>query len=392
VARYCVNPQRVIEMVRRIHFPRETGSAGEQSAFEVIAGELDALGLEPSYEPFEAPWFDCRPGFIEAAGRRVPVTPLVNPVYDGEWLAAPAHLDIEGQLTDEAHPSGAPGAIVIRSGYDRRRPFVAGARAQLFIGRPPGDYIAYFRACDNRVPAAWIRDSASDVLRRNTGSVCRLLWGSKQVSAPFKNMVVEVAGPQSTGSVAIAGAHIDSFTGTVGACDNAYGAAFLVELARWYAQRPPQTTVRLIWFTGEELDRRGSGHYVTEHLAEADGVLLYVNVDSGVSHEHGDPYVAVTGPDVVLAALHRHVASLGPAIAVHHRGVGACDTAPFEQAGVPTAFVAARLNSPPPHPHLPSDTVDTLSTAKIQRNGALSLALLDAAQSGALCGKTGPTA
>ncbi|MFQ5906957.1 MAG: M28 family metallopeptidase, partial [bacterium] len=177
---------------------------------------------------------------------------------------------------------------------------------------------------------------------------------------------------------------IDTWPGTVGASDNAYGCAMLVEFGRWFKEHPPDRTVRLVWFTGEELDCRGSRAYVERHGGETQNIILYVNVDSGISIEHGKSWVAVSGGNQLLKAVEILVDRLKEGVKVHKLTNPDYDTTAFAERGIPTVSVCARLEGPLPHPHLPTDRFDKLDERKIKFNGGLSLAIIAAGAMGKL--------
>src|SRR3990172_8177443 len=67
----------------------------------------------------------------------------------------------------------------------------------------------------------------------------------------FKNIIATKKGEQKPGEVIIIGAHYDTCF-NVGADDNASGVAALLELARYFAPRSPQRTIKFIAFVNEE--------------------------------------------------------------------------------------------------------------------------------------------
>ena len=203
----------------------------------------------------------------------------------------------------------------------------------------------------------------------------------------LRNLVAEVKGTERPGEVVAVGAHMDSFPGTVGGDDNASGCARLVEFARWFNIHPPARTVRFIWFTGEELDCRGSHAYVTAHARDPEQICLYVNVDSGVSRDHEPFPVPVADPVAVGIAIHESLADIsaseGPAPfrRAAHCSAGS-DCAPFHAVGVPAMAApgAGRRTKSGPYPHLPTDTAANVDPGCLLTATVLGLAFVDAAQ------------
>ncbi len=104
----------------------------------------------------------------------------------------------------------------------------------------------------------------------------------------WQNLIVTIPGKVHPEQVVIMSAHFDSTTGNVavppyptspGADDNASGSASLLEAARLLRDLPLNRTVKLIWFTGEELGMWGSTSYVQNPNHDFSGVVGVVNLD-----------------------------------------------------------------------------------------------------------------
>ncbi len=384
-----IDPSDVIKLVRRLHFPRTTGSDGEDRAFEIIRRELAGIGIPARYEEFISPWAETRCAFLEIKAKRLPAHLLISPALSSSWawMSLPQSLDVQGILTEEPPAKdGNESFIVLRRQYNREQPCVPGASAQVFLGQPDESFVAWYLACYGLIPSSYLSAEREPLVSAATGNSCRLVWANRDCERVLKNMAAELKGRKVPEEIIVVGAHIDSFPGTVGASDNASGCAMLVAFARWFAKHPPDRTVRFVWFTGEELDRRGSRAYLAAR--ERDAILLYVNVDSGVSLDHGGPSVGVTGGEHIVLAAERVVASDIPVVETDFQSD---DTVAFREHGIPTVFVhARRIRCTPmptglsPNAHLPTDTAEKLDGGKIQLVGTTSLAILDAAQRGVL--------
>lgn len=162
----------------------------------------------------------------------------------------------------------------------------------------------------------------------------------------------------------------------------------LIEFARWFVRHPPVRTVRFVWFTGEELDRRGSRAYMKMHSQDEDTICLYVNIDSGVSIEHGRPKAVVTGETKLTSAVRDLLVKIEKDISVEGREFSSVDKSKpgsgddwaFQVHDIPTVFIGARQQKPYPHPHLPTDRFDKLDINKIQLIGDLRLTIIDEVQ------------
>ena len=82
------------------------------------------------------------------------------------------------------------------------------------------------------------------------------------------NVIAELTGTTHADEIVIVGAHYDVEVKTPGADDNASGVAGMLELARRFAGRPMDRTIRFIGYTNEESSSsRGAkmGSYVNAH-------------------------------------------------------------------------------------------------------------------------------
>jgi hypothetical protein len=68
----------------------------------------------------------------------------------------------------------------------------------------------------------------------------------------YYNLEVEIPGTQRANEIVIIGGHYDSVSGSPGANDNGTGAAATLELARLFAGKKPQRTLRFVEFVNEE--------------------------------------------------------------------------------------------------------------------------------------------
>jgi Zn-dependent M28 family amino/carboxypeptidase len=97
----------------------------------------------------------------------------------------------------------------------------------------------------------------------------------------YQNIIAELTGTVLPGQVLVVGAHYDTVRTTPGADDNASGVAGLLGLARFFANRPLQKTVRFVAFPLEEppayrSKNMGSYHYAAslkKASAQVEGMI-----------------------------------------------------------------------------------------------------------------------
>lgn len=84
----------------------------------------------------------------------------------------------------------------------------------------------------------------------------------------FRNYIVELPGTDLASEVIILGAHYDAVPQSPGADDNASGVVALLEIARMLKDQPRRRTIRLVFFTLEEVGLHGSVQYVLSKRSE----------------------------------------------------------------------------------------------------------------------------
>lgn len=88
------------------------------------------------------------------------------------------------------------------------------------------------------------------------------------IKSTYRNIIVDMPGSEEPNAVIIVGAHLDAVPGSPGADDNGTGVAALLEMARVLKDRRHQRTIRLVFFTLEEVGLVGSTTYAAS-LQEA---------------------------------------------------------------------------------------------------------------------------
>lgn len=205
------------------------------------------------------------------------------------------------------------------------------------------------------------------------------------------NLEVELRGTRWPEEIVIVGAHYDSAAGSPGADDNASGVAALLELARLWAGRAPERTLRFVAFVNEEPPRfmtpeMGSRRYVEGVVARRERVTAMLALESlgyysdapGSQHypfplgwfypERGD-FIGFVANLSSRELLHRSITAFrreatipaeGLAAPFWVAGVGWSDHLPFWLADYPALMVTDTVPFRSPHYHQPSDTPESL--------------------------------
>jgi len=376
-----VDADAVIALIRDLDFPRFSGSEGERRGQQIVGARLAGVGLTARWHEFGASWTEAVDASITVAGESRPVMPVEELMqWTGDW-APPAEADVEGVLWPAGRlaeaPEGQP-VIAVHARPDAEACRAGGPVAQLYLFDETPNLHPHAVLADPFGPPAYVQQQDREWVQARVGQRARVRWRTRTMTRRFRNVWAEVPGP-GEGAVLV-GAHLDSFPGTPGASDDAFGSAVLVELARWHGSHPPPRTLRFWWFTGEEVDQRGSRAAAEFERTADPRALLMVNVDGGVEAVHGDPLgVRVTGGEEVVAWTRRALSALAIAPQVREVQTGACDAEAFWRAGLPTVMPYATRAIPGPYPHLPTDNAGTVNPELVARLAEIVFALVEAA-------------
>ena len=192
------------------------------------------------------------------------------------------------------------------------------------------------------IPAAWAAPSVTDALTTAAegGGTAHLVTTALVERAPTRSVIADLPGRRD-GPVVMVGAHLDSVLDGPGINDDGSGVATLLEVARALGGRHPEATVRLAFWSGEEMGLHGSSRYAAAlSREERESLLVYVNVDmvgspngfAGVYEEPDAPEGSATSAELLRAAVQRAGAT-PVGVDLHGRS----DHYGFADVAVPTA-------------------------------------------------------
>ena len=360
---------RAMKLVRRLDFPRSCGSKEEAKAQEILAEEIRKMGLDPIYQEFVGWWIEPEHAVLELPSGRIEVEPAVPLSYLAAfpWMEdVGIEVEISGVLVEERprEASDVP-LIALRKDFQPNSAVAPWAAAQILLFPPVPEFIPYAMLADPFVPSAYVPAKDVQLVRQAVGHHVTLSWKAKRGTRLFRNLVVEIPGSVLPHEVVVLGAHLDSFPGTVGASDNAAGCAVILEALRWFRNCPPECTVRFVWFTGEELDRRGSKEFV-RRIAQSERIRLFINSDGGFERGTGPAWIRVsTEPLKVWVETW-----LQDAIAIEVGPSAGNDEEAFQEQGIPTFRVAGRSRH---SAHLPADRPEEIDFDKLAVMGRLTI-------------------
>ncbi len=355
---------RAMGMIKQLDFPRECGSDGEAHAMSLIAEELNSLGVKTWYDWFEDSWI-APVDVLLLVGQSVI---NVKPAVPLPWLPPEfAGIEVSGRLVKPGGPS-IERVLAVREQFEPSTVNPSGASGRVLLFVPVSEFAPYALATDNPLPAAYVSQQDADKILNSIGQKAQLKWKAHCFQRRFCNLVAEIPGSAQPGEVVVMGAHIDSWPGTIGSSDDAAGCAVVLEAARWFVSHPPQRTVRFVWFTGEELDLRGSKHFVEGSKVELSAVKLFVNVDGGFEQEsRTEPYIRLS-PEEITTWIYSWLEKPRPKVRVAY--TSAANVTAFQDNNIPTFWVTGGVRQ---SSHLPTDCPETIDRDRLMLIGSLSL-------------------
>ncbi|MCA9633350.1 MAG: M28 family peptidase [Myxococcales bacterium] len=361
----------------------------------------------PSQRRFAA-WLPSRVLHVDASPARtlagVTLTSALLTLLGCSTTAAPALRPASAPKATSAAPEPTPARTGLEPLTDEERALSVDLErdvkkiAELTCPKPrPGKA----RTCARNSDAVWelaeISDWLSAQLEQAGYQVNR--HGIELDGSTVMNLEVEVPGGLRGGELIVVGAHYDAVSGTPGADDNASGVAGVLALARSYAGRRHQRSLRFVLFVNEEpphFQTPTMGSYVyAKSLSESGrAVRAMLSLESigyysdapksqqfptaTLARQHspvGD-FVAVLGDetsaplvDVTSKLLHKH-ATLPVeqhVLASDVQGIDWSDHWSFWQFGYPAVMITDTAPFRNPNYHKETDTPETLDYGRMAR-------------------------
>jgi len=351
---------------------RAVGSDGYDRAATMVESALRDAGWTVTADAYDALAFeDGGASSLEVGAQTygkkdllplvfAPPGDVVGPVVPIDWDPAATSADGKGCAVTHYGDLPANAIVVVRSGDCLRRDQVIAAQqagAAAFVAvypwAPPG---AKYRPTllEPRfltIPAAGVSPEVAGTLvaAAAAGETAHLVTRVRTLQAPTRSIIAELPGTEPE-AVIMLGAHLDSVLDGPGLNDDGSGVAALLEIAAALAGTRPRATIRLAFWSGEELGLHGSYRYATALSAEdARAILVYANVDmiaspngfAGVYDEPGAPVGSAAARDLLASAVER----AGGVVVGVDLG-GGSDHRGFGESGVATAGVFSGASEP----------------------------------------------
>jgi leucyl aminopeptidase len=375
------------------------GDLGQREKLAALGFEFESLGSWPKSARLVVLGAEQATGFrsvrlFEHAGQELRAVPLAEALRHGHLLTgchahaiAPVERRAALPTRFEAPPIG-PGGVLLGSALQPAAAGRSGAAATALTTSADPRIAALIGQVSGANIQATVAQLASYTTRRSTSP--QLLqaqaWLESRLAtipglvvtkhtwdgAHAPNLIAELPGSDPD-RVVVLGAHLDSInlSGSTlpapGADDNASGSGGLLELARVLAAVDFESTLRFVWFSGEEFGLLGADAYAKKLLADGDQPLAMLNMDMIAHRAVGDALdldLATNNTDpgltqFVKAVAETYVPSLPVVLGV--LTAGSSDHAAFQANGIPAAFLFEDLTSFSPVIHTSGDVLGPTS-------------------------------
>ena len=253
----------------------------------------------------------------------------------------------------------------------------AGAAAMIDIGST-GDLPDIQYARHGTIPVVTVaEDAREELVSRCSGgaaqdAVVRVhTTGKTGARTLCANVIGEMGPPAENHEVIITCCHLDSHYVSPGAADNLTGVVTLTEVARVLAPHSGRfhRTFRMIAFTDEEQNFKGSKMYVRDHEKDLDSVRFVLSMDT-LFQSTAEGMAVIWAP-----SMRDYIAGLmkdsHPELDVRNLFCMSSDYLPFILAGVPAGRPADWKDSFPKYNHTIKDTEGNVPISEIKSNVAV---------------------
>jgi hypothetical protein len=360
---------------------RPAGSDAEAAVAAFVADELRSAGFEVELQPVELPYFrQDAPSALHVLAAGAP--PAFEDLRDFKAMLFSASGDVTGQVYRLGFdPLARPGArsglgcaaadwagvpagviVLVQPAGCRRHDVVvlaqqAGALA-IVTAYPEWERDDVLRPtlvepADITIPALGTTHAVGLALAQAAadGVAVRLSVDTAIETRGSVNVIAQMPGGDPA-HVVMLGGHLDSVLDGPGINDNGSGTMTILEIARELATGNKGTpwTVRVAFWTGEEIGLWGSGAYVRGLDAAASGAIeAYLNFDmlgspNGVRLVYDGAGTSRAAEGATVAALFAQAFERSGVIWQAAPLGGASDHSPFDQAGLVTGGLFSGAN------------------------------------------------
>jgi aminopeptidase YwaD len=369
--------------------PRPVGSTSNLAAADYIQGVLRDCGLDVALQEFACPLWHERQTHLELDGEDLtcgqppqsivtandfsPPCDITAPTVALGTVAELKEADLSGRIgvlygeLTKGTGIGARSAVYYPEENQQIIQLLEqkGPAALITVHAKVASLERLIRDPEFAIPSATVPAKVGLLLLQHSGRTLHLQIDSHRAPSQFANVLASRAGRRPERIVLLA--HFDTVNSTPGAVDNGSGVAVLLALAESLSRKDLSASLEWILVNGEENGGLGDAAYLREREDTLNQILAVINLD-GVGQRVGANTVTVMGASQSLQDQVRNV---------HRRYSGVVWADPWYESdhgaflwrGVPcipcTSVGVANIG------HLPADTLEWISTAKLGEVAAL---------------------
>ena len=355
--------------------PRPIGSEGNQAAANYIESTFETCGLEVEVQEIPCPAWEHEGTRLELDGERLdaaanafsPPCDVAAPIVSAGTIAELEAANLSGRIGVLYGDLTKGTGLAARSGFyfperdqrimqllEQKKPV-----ALITIHSKTHSFERLIRDWEFPIPSATIPAEVGLALLEHSDPELHLIIESHRTPGRFGNVVATKSGDKQERIMMCA--HFDTTMDTPGAIDNGSGVAVLLTLAAALAPREFPLGLEWIALNGEENGGQGDVEYLRRRGETLGQVLAVINVD-GAGGRVGANSITMLGSSppfrAQVSTLHRQypgVVWVDPWYESDHTA--------YYSRGVPC--VALGSVGVANICHLPSDTIEWLSPAKL---------------------------
>lgn len=375
-----ISGKRMYELLEKLNFVRLSTYEGEKKAADILAGEIEKIGVKPVIETFKAPRYTIKTAKLAVTEPFYKEYEVSGYGFSGNAAANGIEADfIYLEALEPIDLVNAKGKIAFVTGGISPEGFgkLIDAGVLGFIS-PSGTFRETRDSLDldermlrpmhiekGQLPGVCIRMTDALELVASGPKKVKLTLEQEEGEADSQNVIAEIPGTEFPDEVIVYTAHYDSVVFSPGMFDNATGSATILELLRYYKENPPKRTVRFIWCGSEERGLLGSKAYVATHEDLLDKIRLCINVDM-TGPLLGRDEARVTGEEALCHAITYLYKEIGYPMNVR-QDIYSSDAIPFADKGIPGVNFMRNATLGTAQIHCRYDVIETITADSMER-------------------------
>lgn len=343
-----MNAEKIMSIFEQTAYVRMGGSAEEKRCAEYIQGQVAAMGLSASLEPFEVEMAEIQEAVLTIDGQSIPCKGYL--CAGTETVEAPFYYL---RNNDAYSLSQCRGKIVMIDGY------LGYWMYQDILKNGAVGFITYdghvnyadedidqrelrsYVSKGQKIPGVNINAKYAVKLIEKGASTARIHLAQREYVGTSHNVVLDM--PGEIEDYIVLSAHYDSTSLSQGAYDNMSGSIGLLGVAEYFKDHPHRYGLRLIWCGSEERGLLGAKAYVRDHESELEHFALNINLDM-IGCIMGKFIACCTTEEALVQYIKYMSSEYGFGVSVN-QDVYSSDSTPFADKGVP-ALSMARIAPP----------------------------------------------